>query len=439
MSRNLDLVVFGATGFTGKLMVDYLANNEEASKIRWGISGRNKTKLLDVLKKYKLQEQVQIIEASVDNEKSLENLCSQTRLLINAVGPFAIYGEPVVKACLKSECHYLDITGEPAFINKMVAKYHDEAKRKGIKIVHSVGFDSAPADLGVQYLLEQLPSEKTLWTDYNNTFVTVDCYVKAELPDMFSFGTFSTIVNSINSISIFGGKKVPTPLSKKKSIKNAPKQSRGIRYENTVKSYIVPFSTSDPTIVNRSAELNHYFLNNSAPFIYSHFLQVEKWYNIALLMLFALIIFFMTRFSFGAKLLLWLWKTIKGDGPKEGIRENGYFLMTFLANARSTTGIQKVICTVGAKGDPGYVETSKWTVQAALCMLDTLDGKVNQENQNIGGVLTPAACLGVHLRQRLEKVGMSFETKHISFTADDDDEKTKITKEAKKYVYMPDL
>jgi len=291
-------------------------------------------------------------------------------------------------------------------------------------------------------LLEQFPTLKTLWTDYDNSYVTVDCYVKANLPDMFSFGTFSTIVNSLNSVSIFGNKKHSTSTKnttpKKKASKNVPTPSRGIRYENTVKSYIVPFSTSDPTIVNRSAELDGYFLNNSAPFIYSHFLQVEKWYTILFMILFALVLFITTRFSFGSKLLLWLWKTIKGDGPREGIRDEGYFLMTFLGYARFQKGIQKVICTVGAPGDPGYVETAKWTTQAALCMLDTLDGKVNQEKKNLGGVLTPAICLGESLRNRLEKVGMKFSTKHTSYAADKDDEKTKITNEAKKYVYMPE-
>jgi short subunit dehydrogenase-like uncharacterized protein len=432
MSERLDLVVLGASGFTGKLMVEYLANNKEASNIKWGVAGRDKRKLGQILAKHKLDGKIPIIEASIDNQKSLVDLCAQTRVLLNAVGPFAKYGEPVIKACLESRCHYLDITGEPGFIRHITDNYHQEALQKGVKIVHSVGFDSAPADLGTQYLLEQFPIDENLWTDFNESFVTVDAFVKLVLPDLCSYGTFSTIVHSLNTVSIFGNKKQTTKPVKKEKTKKTP--NRGIHFEKLVNSYVLPFSTSDPTIVNRTAEIDGYFSNKKAPFTYSHYLQIEKWYNLALLILSAIIIFITTRFSFGANLLLWLWLKIKGEGPREGIRDQGSFSMTFLGHARFKKGIQKVICNVSANGDPGYVETAKWAVQAAFCLLDVIDGK-KKELQS-GGVLTPASCLGVYLRERLEAVGMKFVTKHTSFAADKDDEKTILTAEAKKYVYM---
>jgi short subunit dehydrogenase-like uncharacterized protein len=433
--ERLDMIVFGATGFTGKLIIDYLATNEEAKSVKWGVSGRDVNKIRGVLSKHQLQDKIPIIKASIDNQKSLNELCAQTRVLVNVVGPFAKYGEPVVKACLESRCHYMDITGEPGYIRKMTEKYHEEAKQKGVKIIHSIALDSVPADLGVQYTLEQFPTDQTLYED-TDSWVTVEGFMKLVTPDHFSFGTFSTMVASVNSISVFGSKKQKQEKPKKKEKKKGGNLKRNLRYENLTKSYVLPLSSSDPTIVNRTAELDNYFQNGKASFSYGNYLQVEKWYSILLMMLFGLFVFILTRFSFGEKLLLWLWLKIKGDGPRPGIRDSGYFSFIFLGYARFKNGIQKVICEVSAKGDPGYVETSKWATQAAFTLLDILNGK-KKEIREGGGVLTPASCLGVHLRERLEKVGMKFATKHSSYAADKDDEKTILMNEAKKYVYMP--
>jgi short subunit dehydrogenase-like uncharacterized protein len=425
--ERLDIVLFGATGFTGKLIVDYLATNEEAKSIKWGVSGRDVNSIRKVLAKHKLQDVIPIIKASVDNQKSLNELCAQTRILVNVVGPFNKYGEPVVKACLESRCHYMDIAGEPEFIEKIISKYDDQAKQKGVKIIHGIALDSIPADLGVQYTLEQFPTNPETYD--KDSWVAIEGFMKLVAPDHFSFGTFSSMVNSMSNISVFGPKK-PKKEVKKHLLK------KNLRYEALTKSYVLPSASSDVNIVKRSALLNNYFLNGQVPFEYGNYLQIEKWYNILLMSVLMLVVFILTRFSLGVKFVLWLWLHIKGRGPREGIRDAGRISFIFLGFSKCKNGIQKTICEVSAHGDIGYVETSKWASQAAFTLLDLINGKKSEIKEG-GGVLTTASCLGIHLRERLEKIGVKFVTKHSSYVANKDDEHTILLNEAKKYVYMP--
>ncbi|KAL0483726.1 saccharopine dehydrogenase-like oxidoreductase [Acrasis kona] len=396
MTREFDLVIFGATGFTGRLMVEYLAKQTN-NKCKWAVAGRDSARLTNILKKNNAEGRASVITASVDNQQSINSMCSRTRAVLNAVGPFLKYGEPVVKGCVNEKCHYLDITGEPAFINLMIEKYHEQAKKNNVKIVHCVGLDSVPADLGAQFVLEQLKVAEG--TSLKDSSVHVESFIEAY--GQMSFGTFSTIVTSLNNVSIFDKKeKSSTP----KSTKSKKVTSRGIGYEPFVQSYVVPFSSSDPTIVKRSALLEKYHADGQVPFTYGHYLQVKKWYNLLLIVLFGLTIFVVTRFPYGAALLMYLFTKLKGEslGGEEASKD-GYFLMPFRGTLQTSEGSKVVACSVGAKGDPGYGETSKWAVEAALCLLFDVD-----DNKN-GGVITPASSMGKHLRARLEKIGMHFE------------------------------
>ena len=148
MKKENEIVVFGATGFSGQFVAEFLAETYETN---FCISGRSETKLKSLQEKIekKFKKKIPIIIASIQDEKSIFSLCSSSKILINCVGPFEKFGEIVVKNCIENNCHYLDITGEPSFIKRIIKKYDDEAKKKGVLVIPCCGIDSVPADLGV--------------------------------------------------------------------------------------------------------------------------------------------------------------------------------------------------------------------------------------------------------------------------------------------------
>ena len=149
--REYDVVVFGATGFTGALTAEYLSAAAGAG--RWAIAGRSREKL-DALRE-RLSADVPVIVADVGDPASLRAMAESTRVVITTVGPYIHYGEPVVAACAAAGTHYVDLTGEPEFVDLMWLRHHDQARRTGAKLVHSCGFDSIPYDLGALYTVDR--------------------------------------------------------------------------------------------------------------------------------------------------------------------------------------------------------------------------------------------------------------------------------------------
>jgi len=160
--RDLEIVLFGATGFTGELTAEYLARNAP-SGTRWALAGRNRAKLEAVRGRlaaidHALSE-LPLIEADSTDSRSLGALAASTKLVITTVGPYIQYGEPLVAACAENGTDYVDLTGEPEFVDRMWLGYHELAQRTGARLVHSCGFDSIPYDLGALYTVERLPDD----------------------------------------------------------------------------------------------------------------------------------------------------------------------------------------------------------------------------------------------------------------------------------------
>ena len=155
--RQYDLVVFGATGFVGKIVCAHLANHlAEHNGVTWAIAGRSQQKLEQLKSSLGSQsDQVPMLTADVTDSASLKALCLQTRVVISTVGPYALYGEPLVKACVETGTDYCDLTGEFQWIRRMIETYEVAAQQSGARIVHCCGFDSIPSDLGVYYLQQQ--------------------------------------------------------------------------------------------------------------------------------------------------------------------------------------------------------------------------------------------------------------------------------------------
>lgn len=166
MADRIDLVIFGATGFTGKHAIEYVYkfSKAEGRSLTWGVAGRSEQKLKEILdEQAKILEadfsQIPIIEADIKDEESLKRMAQRAKIIINCCGPYRFYGEPIVKACVENGTHQVDVSGEPQYIEKMQLEYHKAAQEKGVYIISTCGFDSIPADLGVVFLQQKFDGE----------------------------------------------------------------------------------------------------------------------------------------------------------------------------------------------------------------------------------------------------------------------------------------
>src|SRR3954454_7763252 len=154
--REYDIVVFGATGFTGALTAEYLvAHAPEGARL--ALAGRNQSKLEAVRERIGAPSDLPLLQADVTDADSLRRVASQSRVVITTVAPYTLPGEPLVAACAAAGTDYVDLTGEPEFVDLMWLRYHTQAQRTGARLVHSCGFDSIPYDLGVLYTVSHLP------------------------------------------------------------------------------------------------------------------------------------------------------------------------------------------------------------------------------------------------------------------------------------------
>ena len=147
--KKLDLVIWGATGFTGQLVCEYIANSYNSKDLNWTIAGRNEEKLLKL--KNRLNIKNSILIGNSNDKSSLEKICGKTKVICSTVGPYALYGTNLIHACIKMKTNYCDISGETQWIRKIIDTFHEKAKKQKIKIVNSCGFDSIPSDVGVYF------------------------------------------------------------------------------------------------------------------------------------------------------------------------------------------------------------------------------------------------------------------------------------------------
>jgi len=200
-NRPYDITLFGATGFAGRLIAAYLASKALSENFTWAIAGRNREKL-QVLADSFSESKPGILIADTDNPQSLESMCRQTAVLMSSVGPYVLYGEPVIKACIASGTHYLDITGEPDFVFRMRHLYSEAITNAQISCIHCCGFDSVPADLGTFLNVQKLPHDEEK---------SIQVYVTTNAT--FSSGTIRSAVLGISGKYAF--RKHPKPSDNK--------------------------------------------------------------------------------------------------------------------------------------------------------------------------------------------------------------------------------
>ena len=383
--RAHDLIVFGATGFTGGMTAEYLAKHAPPS-LRWAIAGRSRQKLAAVKARLvaidPAAERVALVEADVNDAASLAAMAASARVVLTTVGPFIDFGEPLVRACVEAGTDYVDSTGEPHFGRLVVARYHEEAKRRGVRLVSSCGFDSIPADLGVLFTVLQLPAGKP---------VAVEGYMSVR--GTFSGGTERSAIKSLAPPpQALAAPALPQgPLANGRVVRlEKPKVHR----RPELGGWVGPLETIDAPVVQRSART----LERYGPdFRYAHgALHPSLGVLLAAFVVFGTLAF-LVRIAFVRELLL---KAVKkpGQGPTAEQMDRGWFKMRFFARAGDET-----VTTEVSGGDPGYRETSKMLAESALCLI--LDRDRLPER---AGALTPAESMGELLIDRLRDKGLKF-------------------------------
>jgi short subunit dehydrogenase-like uncharacterized protein len=382
--RQYDVVVLGATGFTGALTAEYLAR-KAPGETRGALAGRNEAKLEKV--RERLTElnaacaTLPLLHADTNDPESLRKLAESTKVLITTVGPYIHYGEPVVAACAAAGTDYVDLTGEPEFVDRMWLRYNDQAVQTGARIVHSCGFDSIPYDLGALFTVEHLPDGEP---------IRLSGFVRAG--GMPSGGTFHS------AIHIMGRLRHGAAVARERRARESGPAGRRVRgvagrphYDADAGGWVVPFPTIDPQTVLRSART----LDRYGPdFTYSHYLVSKRLATLMGLGAGAGAVVALAQLPPTRNLLLKL--KDPGEGPSEEQRAKSWFRVRMVGASNGTRVVTEV-----KGGDPGYGETSKMLGESALCLAhDSLPERAGQ--------ITPAVAMGGHLIERLQAAGIEF-------------------------------
>jgi saccharopine dehydrogenase (NAD+, L-glutamate forming) len=385
-ARELDLILFGATGFTGGLTADYLARHAPAG-LRWALAGRNQEKLEAARRHLAGVDpacaDLPLLQADVTDPVSLADVAQRARVVITTVGPYLTYGEPLVAACAEAGTDYVDLTGEPEFVDRVYLDHHATAERTGARLVHACGFDSVPHDLGAMYTVQELAASGP---------VRLRGVVRAGAK--FSGGTFHSAITAASR-----GRQMRAAMQERRRAEPRPvgRRSRAVAgkpHRDPVLGYwLLPLPTIDPFIVARSgAALTSY----GPDFRYSHYAGTKT-----------------LRYAVGGAATvsamaaaaqvkplreLLLGRIKQGEGPDERRRSRSWFTVDFVGE-----GDGRTIHTRVSGGDPGYDETAKMLAESALCL-------AFDDNPATAGQVTTAQAMGDNLLARLRAAGMRFET-----------------------------
>ena len=397
-TREFDLIVWGATGFMGRLVCEYIFNNYKNKNIRWAIGGRNITKLESVQSEV-VDSSIPIILADSYDENSISSMVSRTKVICSTVGPYSLYGSLLVDLCVKNKTHYCDITGEVQWIRKMIDLNHNMAISNKVKIVHCCGFDSIPSDMGVFFINEELSKIK------KNDISRINMRV-AGVKGGLSGGTYASMINILKEAhsnpNIFKILSHPYALNPKNNMEGPDiKDLRTIKYDKTSKSWIIPFLMAgiNTKIVRRSNALTNYIYGKN--FIYDEATLTGDGISGRIKAFLAIIPLSLISAKPGSPInkLLNYFLPKPGEGPSREKRKQGYFNLRFYI--RHVDG-NKSFAKVTGDMDPGYGSTSKMLAESALCLAyDKLPKSY--------GVLTPSVAMGNSILRRLKnKAGLDF-------------------------------
>ena len=392
--REFDIIIWGASGFTGRLVAEYLYKNYNSKDLKWAIAGRDNQKLISIRKTF-LNDEVPIVLADSFDETSLNKMTQRANVICSTVGPYAKYGSLLVKSCIKNKTHYCDLAGEAQWIRKMIDLYHEEAIRNQVKIVNSCGYDSIPSDMGVYFINKNL-SKKNL---------TIKMRVTGTKGG-YSGGTYASMQNIIKEAS--SDREVRKSLTNPYGLNPVGEQSghdkrdlSSVVFDKKIKSWIAPFLMAgiNTKIVRRSNALSNY--NYGKDFKYDEAVMTGKGIKgqLAGIMLSIPLILLAAKPGSILNKIFSFFVPKPGQGPDKKERESGYFSSKFFVfDEHSNSSIFKVT----GDRDPGYGSTSKMLAESAVCLAkDNLD--------NTFGIITPSYAMGNNILERLvSNAGLSF-------------------------------
>lgn len=386
-SAKLDIVVYGATGFTGQLVAEYLATHYKGdASLKWAMAGRSLDKLKAVREEIGAPAETPLIVADASDEASLKAMVAQTKSVITTVGPYQFYGEPLLAACVAAGTDYFDLCGEPVWMRQMIDKYEAAAKASGARIMFSCGYDSVPFELGTFFVQEEA----------KRVFGAPVARVKGRVRDMrgtLSGGTalsakatFDAVAKDLSLVAILNDHFALTPGF------TGPKQPKGNKpiVEEDLQSWAAPFMMAliNTRNVHRSNMLMGFPYGKD--FVYDEMVLTgpgEKGEANAKRVMAA------NAEKTGPN------APKPGEGPSKEQREKGLFNLLYVAIAPDG---RMVRAGVTGDRDPGYGSTSKMISECAVCLLrDAADVK--------GGIWTPGAAMQHRLIKRLvDHAGLTF-------------------------------
>ena len=409
-----DLVVFGATGFVGQILCRYLLEHAGVQgNLRWAVAGRSRAKLEQVIANWGPQAaSLPLLTADATDESALHSLCTQTRVVVSTVGPYALYGESLVKVCVATGTDYCDLTGEVQWIRRMVDRYETLAQQSGARIIHCCGFDSVPSDMGVYYLQQQ--AQKQLGEPCIR--------VKMRIQDARGGLSGGTIASGINLL-----KEATSDAAAREALANPyilcptregtpphPPALIPVQYDEDFQTWITPFimaGVNTPIVLRSQALLanaddrpqakadNQDFQYDEAILTGSGISgwMIAQGFNIGL-----------QGFAVAASIapVRWLLEQwvlpASGEGPSPEAQAQGFYDLCFWGKTANGKTIQ---VKVTGDQDPGYGSTSKILGQAGLCLAQDCPKSIQT-----GGFWTPSTMFGDRLIQRLiNHAGLTFE------------------------------
>lgn len=401
-----DLVAFGATSFVGRILCRYLLGEFGAQgEMKWAAAGRSKAKLEELRSSLGAKaETLPLVVADAADEASLRKLCASTRVVVSTVGPYALYGEPLVKACAESGTDYCDLSGEVQWIRRMVQGYEAMARKSGARIVHCCGFDSIPSDMGVHFLQRQAMKR------FGAPCTRVKMRVKV-MRGGFSGGTVASLMNVVKEATANPAlrKELADPYSLCPP-GNAPNvrqpDVRLAEFDVDFGAWVAPFvmSAINTRIVQRTNALLEQAYG--ADFTYDEAMLMGRglkgWFA-ATAVAAGLAGFVFAGAIPPARAALELFVLPKpGEGPSSEAQRKGFFDLRFVG---TTADGRQIRTKVTGDRDPGYGSTGKMLGQAAACLALDINKAATP-----GGFWTPATIFGDRLIQRLTAhAGLTFE------------------------------
>ena len=384
--REFDVVVFGASGYTGKLVAEYIQSEYgENGSVKWAIAGRNREKLEGIREELGLSADLSILEVDSNDQNSLNAMTSSTKCVLTTVGPYQLYGSNLVESCAKNGTDYVDLTGEPGWMYEMINAHKETAQASGARIVFSCGFDSIPFDLGV-YFVQQAAKDK-----FGKPAQHVRGRVKA-MNGEFSGGTIASLGATMATL-----KKKPelikvlaNPFSLTEGFEGpAQLDDSKVLLDEKINMWVAPFvmaPINTKNIHRSNALLDHQY---GEDFCYDEMMiagEGEEGKQIADAMT--------SANPMGGDNV-----PQPGEGPSKESREQGNYDVLFFADL----GEESIEARVTGDMDPGYGSTSKMITESAICLI--------QDCSDLpGGIYTPAPAMGDKLIHRLvKKAGLTFD------------------------------